>query len=189
MWTSTVRSAGLGEKGVPGNHPPRPTHERDEDVELDAGELHRLAGHLDLAGADVGQHVAHRQALGEGLRLASSEHRAEPSQELAGAEGLGDVVVGANLQPHHAVRLVSPRGEHEDRNAALAADATDDFQAVDAGHHDVEEHGIECPDAQQLEPLQAIRGADHRDAVLLQERLQEFLEPAVVIDEQHPDGH
>ena len=118
-----VAAAGLGEQRVARDDAPGAAHQRDQDVELEPGELDRLALHGDLPRADVDLHVAHRQLLAHRLRARAAQHRAQPGQQLARAEGLGHVVVGAELEADHAVGLVALGGEHEDGDAALVADA------------------------------------------------------------------
>ena len=49
-----------------------------------------------------------------------------------GRERLGDVVVGAELEPDDAVVLVAARGEHDHRNRRLGAEPPADLDAVDA---------------------------------------------------------
>jgi hypothetical protein len=80
---------------------------------------------------------------GEGLDLApgtgSAEHRADPREELAQAEGLGDVVVGAYLEPAHLVRLLAARGEHDDGDVETTlAQGAAHVPAAQPGHHQVE---------------------------------------------------
>ena len=50
-----------------------------------------------------------------GHQLDAAQQRARAGQQLAHAERLGQVVVGADLQAQHAVDLLGPRGEHQDR--------------------------------------------------------------------------
>ena len=50
-----------------------------------------------------------------------SQHGADACEQLARAEGLRHVVVGAQLQTHHAIRLLAPAGQHDDRNRRFVA--------------------------------------------------------------------
>ena len=47
-------------------------------------------------------------------------HRAQPGQQLVGAERLGHVVVGAGVERSHLLALVADRREHQDRQPAPA---------------------------------------------------------------------
>ena len=53
----------------------------------------------------------------------AAQHRLHPQHQLAGAERLGDVVVGADLQAQDPVVLVAARGQHDHRAASAAARA------------------------------------------------------------------
>jgi hypothetical protein len=54
------------------------------------------------------------------------------------------VVVGAQLQAHHAVGLVDAAGEHQDRHQRLLlAQAARDVHAVLAGQAQVEDHHVD----------------------------------------------
>ena len=60
---------------------------------------------------------------------------------LAGAEGFGDVVVGAEFQAEHPVDLVIPGGaEQHRRPVLLGSQPSADLNAVHAGQADVEQH-------------------------------------------------
>ena len=50
-----------------------------------------------------------------------AQQRARARDQLAHAERLGQVVVGAALEADHLVRLLAPRGQHQDRHVAVHA--------------------------------------------------------------------
>jgi hypothetical protein len=47
------------------------------------------------------------------------QQRANARDELANAEWLGQVIVGAALESEYLVRLLAPGGEHQDRHIAI----------------------------------------------------------------------
>ena len=55
------------------------------------------------------------------VELASPQDRPDPRHELARAERLDDVVVGAELEADDAVGLLAAGGEHDDRHSTFAA--------------------------------------------------------------------
>jgi hypothetical protein len=59
--------------------------------------------------------------------------------QFARLEGLGHVVVGAQLQAHHAVHHLAAGGEHDDGNVAFLADLAAQRKAVHLGQHHVED--------------------------------------------------
>jgi hypothetical protein len=61
-----------------------------------------------------------------------------PRDELAGAERLRQVVVGADGQADDHVGLGVAGCEHQDRHGAVVLDAPAHFEAVEAGQHQVE---------------------------------------------------
>ena len=89
---------------------------------------------LELAGGDVGFLVA-----GWG---GASQRGAHAGEELVHAERLGDVVVGSRVERVDLVGLFATDGEHDDRNLGPAAQAADDFDAVNVGQSDVEQHDV-----------------------------------------------
>ena len=75
------------------------------------------------------------------------EQRARPGDKLADAERLGHVVVGAALEPDHFVRLLTPRGQHEDGHVLVRAPVPDrpaQRQAIDSGNHHVQHQQVEA---------------------------------------------
>jgi len=68
-----------------------------------------------------------------------TKERTDPGQQLGQAEGLGDVVVGAGVEPDHQVHLVGPGRQDQDRNgAAVRADAPADLKTVNVRQAEVE---------------------------------------------------
>ncbi len=117
------------------------------------------------------------------------QDRAQPRQELTRPEGFGYIVVGAELEADHAVRLVPSRREHDDRDRAAAADAPEHFQAVHPWHHHVEEHHIERARGQRREPTPSIGSVRQREALRLEVTREQLVQSLVVIDEEHASGH
>src|SRR5262249_39234032 len=78
--------------------------------------------------------------------------------ELAEADRLREVVVGAALEPESLVRLLPPRGQHQDGDVAVhrpPAHRSAHGQAVKPGQHEVEHDEVEPLLIEQLEGLGA----------------------------------
>ena len=123
-----------------------------QELELGRRQGHGTVGHGHPAADQVEHEVARHDALvGEGHGLGPAQDRPDARDELAGAEGLDHVVVGAELQAGHPVRLVAARGEDEDRHARVAADGADDVEAVDPRQAQVQDEGVRpaCTDERQ----------------------------------------
>ena len=81
-----------------------------------------------------------------GRRAAGAQHRADAKDQLADAERLDDVVVGAQLEADHAIDLLALCGQHHDRRLAgaclAAADPAADLGARDVGQHQVQQNDV-----------------------------------------------
>src|SRR6266516_3539491 len=76
-----------------------------------------------------------------GCRLnggAPAQHRADARQELAQLAGFGEVIVGAELEPDHAIDRARGGGEHDDRHAGAALEVADDREPILRRHIEIE---------------------------------------------------
>ena len=90
---------------------------------------------------------------------APAVERPEPEHELLELERLGEVVVGAELEPGGLVVETVGRGEHEDRHAAAGGDdAPGDLVTGRSGNVPVEDGDVVGVDAQQLQGGVAVTG-------------------------------
>jgi hypothetical protein len=131
------------------------------EVELGRRQVHEPPVDADLAARGVdrqrtGGDRARRRPLGGSLNAA--QQRAHAGDELALAERLGHVVVGADAEADEQVGLGVQRGEHEHRDGPVALDAAADLVAVDAGQHDVEDDEVGRHPRAQLDAAQAVVG-------------------------------
>ena len=90
---------------------------------------------------------AHRTGLDGGrcgrLGVAPpAQHGADAGDQLARGERLGDVVVGADLEPDHLVDLAVLGGQHDDRHLRLGPHRAADLGAGQAGQHQVEQDQV-----------------------------------------------
>ncbi len=154
-----------------GEDPARPAGQAVEDGELGVGQVHGLALDRDLMTAGVDRDAVHFDYLlggGAGLGLAA-QHGPQPGHHHSGAEGLGDVVVGAQLQTSDDVGLFALGGEHDDGYVAglgVALEQLADLQPVYARQHEVQEDQIRGLAAGGLEPVFAGQGLDQGIAFL-----------------------
>ncbi len=184
-----VAAPGLGQQRVAGHHPPGPPHQRHQDVELDARQLHVAAGLRDAPRGHVDGEAGHGDLLIDRVRPRAAQHGPQARQQLPGAEGLGEVVVGAQLEAHHPVGLVAAGRQHDDRHRGARADAAAHLQAVEAGHHHVQQHRVEGALLQRGQALRPVGGVREVHVVLGEVGLEQLREPRVVVDEEHPGGH
>src|SRR5690606_40503928 len=102
---------------------------------------------------------------GQGLVLVSgrgaTEKGADPGHELARAEGLGDIIVRAELEADDLVDLAGLRGEHKNGQVHLAAQVAADLKPVHCWGHEVQVHECRAFAARQGQrPFAVTRRAD-----------------------------
>ena len=94
--------------------------------------LHLMRDRVELEVGEV-------QGLAAGARAGAAQQRAQAREQLVEREGLHDVVVGAGVEPGHAVGHGVARGQHQHRGAvAHRPHPAADLEAVDVRHHHVE---------------------------------------------------
>ena len=97
--------------------------------------------------------------------LQPAQHRLDAGEQLTAGVGLGDVVVGADLQPDDLVDLAVLGGEHDHRHARALAQRAADVDAGEAGQHEVQQHQVGAAAVELLQRVGA--GLGHRDLVAL----------------------
>ena len=132
-----------------------------------------------------------------GSSSASGSRRAMPGApqrglharaELAHRERLGDVVVGAELEPEDLVDLLGLGGEHDDRDRRARAQAPADLEPVDLRQHHVEHDEVERLLGEARERLAAVGRLHDLVAVLAQREGEQRLDRLLVVDEQDAGG-
>jgi hypothetical protein len=116
-----------------------------QEVELAGGEGQRLATTGHHAGSEVDDEVAVAQHVDDlgGRAGRSPQHRPHPQLELAQAERLGHVVVGAVLQALDPLVLLPARRDHDHRQvAAHRPEAPAHLQTAHSREHEVEQHEV-----------------------------------------------
>jgi hypothetical protein len=115
-------------------------------------------------------------------RRGAPQERPDAAPELANREGLRDVVVGAQLEPHHLVQLVAACREHDDRNGALRPEPPAHLEPVEPRQHQVEDDEIDVLLREPDERLLAVARRQHLVAVALQWIRQQLLDGVLVVD-------
>ncbi len=136
-----------------------------------AGQAERLAVVMQLHACQVdleGAATCRARLRWRHPRLQTLEDGLDPSRHLARAERLADIVIGANLQPHHPVDLAVARGKKQHRHLAAAAQL---LACLKTAH--VRQADIENPQIGRLTRLQRQRLAGQteptgREALALQ---------------------
>lgn len=87
--------------------------EEREQVVFGGREADFLVASRDHAAVEIHLHVAEREDFLLAARLAA-QHGADARQQLAGTEGLNDVVIGADFEQKNFIDLLADRAEHDD---------------------------------------------------------------------------
>jgi hypothetical protein len=85
--------------------------------------------------------------------------------QLARAERLQHVIIGADLQADDPVDLVGAGGEEDDRDIGKAAQGPAKFEAITVGQADVQYRQIEAPGAQPGKAVDGQRNVVANDAL------------------------
>src|SRR5256885_5015352 len=125
--------------------PARAAQEERQQVELRAREREVVLANGRLAGARIQRELAGAERLL--LRLSAlrrpPQDRPDPRRDLARRERLEHVVVGADLQADHPVRLLVAAGEDDHRDVAARAQRTEEIEPVPVGQHQIEDEQID----------------------------------------------
>ena len=123
------------------------------------------------------------------IGAAAAQQRLHAGHELAHAEGLREVVVGADAERVHLVVLGAARGDDDDRHRdALAPDGLGHGPAVEAGQHEVDDGDVGALVAQLAQaPLPVLRPLDVEPGVA-EVRRHDAGDHRVVLDQEH-GGH
>ena len=88
--------------------------------------------------------------------------------QLARAERLGHVVVGADREPDEHVGLAVARGEHQDRHGAFPLDLLAHLDAVETGEHEVEHDEVGAHPVAERDAARAVARDLHLVALAAQ---------------------
>ena len=135
---------------VAGEDAARVFHEGEEEVVFVAGEVEGLAGAADdfadgvvVEGVRVGRGIGGCGRGTEGGAVGAAEDGADAGGEFAGAEGFGDVVVGAEFEADDAVDFAIACSEEEDGDRRGLAESAADVEAAHVGETDIEDEAVE----------------------------------------------
>ena len=172
------------EQVLPAVHPARIAQKQLHQVELLGGELHRDAVPPSRPAAGVQPDVSRRQhavAAHVFRRPRPAQQRPHPGLQLQQVEGLGDVVVRAALKAHDLIGVLPLSGQHDDRDIGELPDAHAGLEAVDLGHHQVQQDQVKAPLPGQLHRLLAVITHLHLIAFVLQVELDALYQHLLVV--------
>jgi hypothetical protein len=121
-------------------------------------------------------------------RATPARERPRPGDELADAEWLGQIVVGAAFQTEHLVRLFAACRQQQDGNVLvdrLPANRAQHGPAIQPRQHQVEDDEIESFLAGQAERFVPVAGGCRHPAFELQMERHQIADVPLVLDHEH----
>ena len=115
----------------------------------------------------------------------AAQHGAHARRQLVGVEGLGDVVVGAQVE---ALGLVARRAlgrQQDDRDRAPLTQLAHDLDAVEVGHDDVEQDDVRPDFLGLLERLFAAAGGHDAETLVVKGQRDELRDARLVVGDEH----
>ena len=158
-------------------------HQGGQDPELDAGQAQLPSASRRKSLAEVKGDVADHEAR-TALAAVPPDHRLHARHQLLEREGLGDVVVGSQLQAGDPIAHRRSCTDAYERGVGLGSERLEQLGPIVVRKHQVEEHHVGVPLADELDS--AARGVDGADgvALLAQAGRNRPGEPAIVLDER-----
>ena len=118
------------------------------------------------------------------------EHGLHPRDELARAERLGEVVVGAGLEAQKPVGFLDASRHHDDRDSRSASQRACDLQAVDPGQAEVKDDEIGAHRSRRLQSLRSVGRDGDLVTGMPQIVRRDGGDPRLVLDHQYRlSGH
>ena len=139
--------------------------------------------------ADVDDEAGELEASRADLRLRGalpSQLGIDAGGELAHLEGLGDVVVGSDLEPHDDVDNIARGRHHDDRylDAGTAQPAAH-VEAGEAGQGEVEQDQVDVGLLRNAQAVVAVLGKLDPESVLMRQHRENVAHRRIVVDDEH----
>ena len=115
-----------------------------QQVELPGGQIDGLAAYGRAARRGIDLQAANPDLVLASLcgtlpQFSTAQDRFDARDQFENAEWLGDVVVGTDLEAHHAIQFRRLRRQHQyGYSTRVLAKTTTDFQPVDTGQPEIE---------------------------------------------------
>ena len=159
------------------------------EIDVLALDAHAPARRIDVQAMNLERALAGGRGLGLQLRSPRPpQQRARAGHQLANAERLGEVIVGAAFEAEHLVALFATRRQHQDRHIlvrALAPHRAADRNAIDARQHQVENDQIEGLGTGADERLLAVGHRLDLEALEAEVELDQLANVRFVFDDQN----
>ena len=193
-----ARAAGVGiaphvrQQQIARQHAAAMLHQVLQQQEFLGGELDLVAVDLHDMAVDVHrQHAVGQAAVGRRGAMRAAQQRADAGHHFVRAERLGDVVVGAELEPDDAIGFLGLRRQHDDRDrrgVGVGPDRAAQLQAVEPGQHQVEHHQVGRVALDLRHDVAPGRDQRRQEAGLAQVVLEQAADIGIVFGDEDPCG-
>src|SRR6185369_3770174 len=145
-----------------------------------------VAGEVDLDPLEIDDR---RRRLDRDSLFGAAEEGPDPGRQLAQAEWLRDVVVGAQLEPDDLIELRALCREHHDRHARFGPDDPADLDAGELGQHEVQEDQVGPVPPEARERFSAVGRLDHPESLRIECVRERLAERRLVLDDEDRSCH
>ena len=136
-----------------------------------------------FARSGIERHAVHLHLAAIDARFGAPQNGLDARRQFARVEGLGEIIVGPELQTDNTVHVFAARGQHQHWHAAGEAKPLQDFKTVQAGQHHVQNDQVITALLGGFERRVTLMNAIYRETLALQEFLEQGAQLSVVIDD------
>ncbi len=120
---------------------------------------------------------------------AMTKRHAQARQQFLAVEGLGYIVVGAEVERRHLLVGGIARRDDEDDRVVPLLEELDEFEPVAVGQAEVEQHGVGLFDRREGEGASPVDGFDHLMPGAFERVAEQAADRQFVIDHQNLGRH
>jgi hypothetical protein len=165
-----------------------------EQVEFSRREVQAPTVEGHFAGDRIDGQTVEDQAASIHLQVARhgvdpAQQRFDPGHQFQHGKRLGQVIVGPQFQAENPVHFAGAGAGDDDRRVARhGTGAPADFQAVDAGQHQVEDQRIPTALLQQAHAFVAVGAVHHLELLIAQVQADQVGDMQIVLDHEDSFG-
>src|SRR5262245_19305077 len=114
----------------------------------------------------------------------ATQDSANARNELARTERLRQIIIRSQLEPYDPVDFLSPRGQHDDRNASHRANPPQHLETRELRQHHIEDYQIHARASELLESCGSCRGSADDEAFGTEVLDEHGAELLVIVDDE-----
>ena len=118
----------------------------------------------------------------------SPQHRMNARGEFAWIVRLGQIIIGAEFEPHDAIHVLTVRRQHDNGQRGLGANLAQYFKAANAGQHHIQDHQRIITGKCALNAGRAVMNGLNLKSLRIQILLDQFAKFHVIVDDENARG-